>query len=92
MSIGTIGAGALGSNVARLLAKSGISATIANSHGPESLARLVGELGPNVAKSDSNEFGLTLLAREIFLARHAKEKVGRFVGISSNMVGLAIPG
>ena len=45
MSIGIIGAGALGSNVARLLAKSGISATIANSRGPESLARLVGELG-----------------------------------------------
>jgi 3-hydroxyacyl-CoA dehydrogenase len=31
MNIGIIGAGALGSNVARLLAKSGISATIANS-------------------------------------------------------------
>jgi predicted dinucleotide-binding enzyme len=48
MSIGIIGAGALGSNVARLLAKSGISATIANSRGPESLARLVGELGPSI--------------------------------------------
>ena len=48
MSIGIIGAGALGSNVARLLAKSGISATIANSRGPESLAGLVGELGPSI--------------------------------------------
>ena len=48
MSIGIIGAGALGSNVARLLAKSGIPATIANSRGPESLARLVGELGPSI--------------------------------------------
>src|SRR5882724_9069624 len=48
MSIGIIGAGALGSNVARLLAKSGISATIANSRGPESLARLVGGLGPSI--------------------------------------------
>jgi len=46
MSIGIIGAGALGSNVARLLAKNGISTTIANNRGPESLARLVGELGP----------------------------------------------
>ena len=46
MSIGIIGAGGLGSNVARLLARSGISATIANSRGPESLASLVGELGP----------------------------------------------
>jgi len=46
MSVGIIGAGALGSNAARLLAKSGISATIANRRGPESLARLIGELGP----------------------------------------------
>src|SRR6267154_6018211 len=48
MSIGIIGAGALGSNAARLLAKSGISATIANGRGPESLAGLVGELGPSI--------------------------------------------
>jgi 8-hydroxy-5-deazaflavin:NADPH oxidoreductase len=48
MSIGIIGAGALGSNVARLLAKSGIPATIANSRGPQSLAGLVGELGPPI--------------------------------------------
>jgi predicted dinucleotide-binding enzyme len=48
MSIGIIGAGALGSSVARLLAKSGVSATIANSRGPESLAGLVGELGPSI--------------------------------------------
>jgi predicted dinucleotide-binding enzyme len=48
MSIGIIGAGALGSNAARLLAKSGIPATIANRRGPESLAGLVGELGPSI--------------------------------------------
>jgi len=48
MSIGIIGAGALGSNMARLLAKSGLSATIANSRGPQSLAGLVGELGPSI--------------------------------------------
>ena len=46
MNIGIIGAGALGSNVARLLARSGIRATIANRRGPESLAGLVEELGP----------------------------------------------
>ena len=46
MNIGIIGAGALGSNVARLLASSGIRATIANRRGPESLAGLVEELGP----------------------------------------------
>jgi predicted dinucleotide-binding enzyme len=46
MSIGIIGAGAIGSNVARLLAKSRIEATIANSRGPASLAPLIAELGP----------------------------------------------
>ena len=48
MNIGIVGAGVLGSNAARLLAKSGVSVTIANSRGPQSLARLVGELGPSV--------------------------------------------
>ena len=46
MSIGIIGAGAIGSNIARLLAKSRIQATIANSRGPASLASLSAELGP----------------------------------------------
>ena len=48
MSIGIIGAGTLGSNVARLLAKNGISATIANHRGPQSLANLVEELGSSI--------------------------------------------
>ena len=55
MSIGIIGAGALGSNVARLLAKSGISATIANGRGPESLAALVRELGPSITAGTARE-------------------------------------
>jgi hypothetical protein len=46
MSIGIIGSGALGSNFARLLARSGISATISNNRGLDSLAPLVKELGP----------------------------------------------
>lgn len=48
MTIGIIGSGALGSNFARILAKNGISATIANSRGPSSLALLVEELGPYI--------------------------------------------
>lgn len=48
MSIGIIGSGALGSSVARALAKKGIAATISNSRGPESLASLVEELGPSI--------------------------------------------
>lgn len=48
MSIGIIGAGTQGSGIARMLAKAGISATIANSRGPASLAGLVEEFGPNI--------------------------------------------
>ena len=55
MNIGIIGAGALGSNAARLLVESGVSATIANSRGPQSLSRLVGELGPSVKAGSVEE-------------------------------------
>jgi predicted dinucleotide-binding enzyme len=44
-TIGIIGAGAIGSAVARILAAKGISVVIANSRGPQSLAELVQSLG-----------------------------------------------
>lgn len=46
MSIGIIGAGNIGSAFARALARNSISATIANSRGPASLAELETELRP----------------------------------------------
>ncbi|OAJ62460.1 NADP oxidoreductase [Paraburkholderia ginsengiterrae] len=55
MSIGIIGAGALGSNLARAFAKVGISAIISNSRGPESLAGLVEELGPAIKAGTTEE-------------------------------------
>lgn len=55
MSIGIIGAGALGSNLARALARAGVSAIISNSRGPESLAGLVEELGPTVKAGTTEE-------------------------------------
>jgi predicted dinucleotide-binding enzyme len=48
MSISIIGAGAIGSAIARKLAHHGIDATIANSRGPQSLQDLVKELGPHI--------------------------------------------
>lgn len=48
MKIGIIGSGGLGSNVARVLAKKGISATISNSRGPASMAALIAEIGPSI--------------------------------------------
>jgi len=55
MNIGIIGAGALGSNLARAFAKAGIAATISNSRGPESLAGLVKELGPTIKAGTTAE-------------------------------------
>jgi len=45
-TIGLIGAGHIGSQVARLAAKSGYDVVISNSRGPDTLSNLVAELGP----------------------------------------------
>ncbi len=45
-TIGLIGAGHIGSQVARLAVKSGYDVVISNSRGPETLSGLVAELGP----------------------------------------------
>ena len=55
MTIGIIGSGALGANVARALAKSGVSAMIANRRGPASLATLVAETGPSIQAVEVQE-------------------------------------
>lgn len=46
MTIGIIGAGEVGSQIARAAIASGYSVVIANSRGPETLASLIAELGP----------------------------------------------
>jgi 8-hydroxy-5-deazaflavin:NADPH oxidoreductase len=48
MSIAIIGAGAIGTALARQFARNGIDAQIANSRGPATLAALVAELGPRI--------------------------------------------
>jgi len=47
MVIGLIGAGHIGSQLARLAVANGFQVVISNSRGPETLATLVNELGPN---------------------------------------------
>lgn len=54
-SIGIIGAGQIGRAIATALARNGISATIANSRGPESLAALVEQLGPSIVAGSREE-------------------------------------
>jgi 8-hydroxy-5-deazaflavin:NADPH oxidoreductase len=46
-TIGLIGAGNIGSQIARLAVKNGHDVVISNSRGPETLAPLVAELGPD---------------------------------------------
>ncbi len=54
-TIGLIGAGHIGSQLARLAVKSGYNVVISNSRGPESLAALVGELGPKARAATPDE-------------------------------------
>ncbi|PRY13523.1 NADPH-dependent F420 reductase [Kineococcus rhizosphaerae] len=53
--IGIIGSGNIGSVVARLAVDAGHDVVIANSRGPESLAGLVGELGPKARAATTAE-------------------------------------
>jgi predicted dinucleotide-binding enzyme len=55
MSIAIIGSGAIGSAIARNLARNGIDAVIANSRGPESLKALIDELGPHIKAVSAKE-------------------------------------
>lgn len=48
-NIGFIGAGKIGSAVARLAVSNGYTVVVSNSRGPESLEELVAELGPNAS-------------------------------------------
>jgi len=54
-TIGLIGAGHIGSQVARLAVAQGYKVVISNSRGPETLADLVSELGPNARAATAEE-------------------------------------
>jgi hypothetical protein len=54
-TIGLIGAGHIGSQVARLAVAHGYSVVISNSRGPETLRELVAELGPNARAASAAE-------------------------------------
>ncbi|HBN9751021.1 MULTISPECIES: NAD(P)-binding domain-containing protein [Stutzerimonas] len=55
MSISIIGAGAIGTALARLLASAVIDVSIANSRNPDSLAPLVAQLGSKVRAVTAEE-------------------------------------
>jgi hypothetical protein len=55
MSIGILGSGNLGSNLARMLARGGVEATITNRNGLASLGALVAEVGPSIRAGTIDE-------------------------------------
>ena len=54
-TIGLIGAGHIGSQVARLAVRNGYDVVLSNSRGPDTLQDLVGELGPHARAATSDE-------------------------------------
>ncbi|WP_282846303.1 NADPH-dependent F420 reductase [Microbacterium oxydans] len=54
-TLGIIGAGHIGSQVARVAIANGYDVVIANSRGPETLADLVAELGPNARAATAED-------------------------------------
>lgn len=56
-TIGIIGAGHIGSQVARLAIKNGDTVVISNSRGPDTLQDLIAELGPNARAATPSEAG-----------------------------------
>lgn len=55
MKIGIIGAGNIGSTLARLLTKAGYSVALSNSRGPETLESLVTEIGGDIHAATAEE-------------------------------------
>src|SRR4029077_20863947 len=54
-TIGLIGAGHIGSQIARLAVASGYDVVISNSRGPETLSALIAELGPRARAATAAE-------------------------------------
>jgi len=73
LTLGIIGAGNIGSNVARAAVAAGYTVVIANSRGPETLADLIAELGPRATAATAQEAAaaadLALVAVPLFRYR-----------------------
>lgn len=65
MTIGIIGAGALGSNIARAFARFGIAAILSNSRGPQTPGKAQSGAGLNFDSADDMQSELAAMATEI---------------------------
>ena len=76
-TIGFIGAGHIGSQVARLAISRGYPVVISNSRGPETLAALVAELGPSARAATAVD---AAKAGDIVVVTHPAEELPRGAG------------
>jgi predicted dinucleotide-binding enzyme len=88
--IGIIGAGNIGGNLARKLVALGHRVTISNSRGPETLADLVAELGPNatagspVEAAEAGEFVIVTVPLKAYRDIPVQPLVGKIVVDTNN--------
>lgn len=74
-TIGFIGAGRIGSAVARLAVDAGYDVVLSNSRGPETLAGLVSELGPRARAATREEAAEAADALVVTIPLHAYDEV-----------------
>lgn len=88
--IGIIGAGNIGSALARTLVAQGHRVTISNSRGPETLADLVAELGPNatagtpVEAAEAGEFVIVTVPLKAYREIPVQPLIGKIVVDTNN--------
>ncbi|WP_064448572.1 NADPH-dependent F420 reductase [Micromonospora sp. NBRC 110037] len=89
-TIGIIGAGEVGSQIARAAIAAGSSVVIANSRGPETLAGLVAELGPSARAAYAREaaaagdFAVVAVPLKVVNDMPAEELAGKIVLDTNN--------
>ena len=74
-TLGIIGAGNIGSQVARVAVANGYDVVIANSRGPETLADLVAELGPRARAATAQEAAAAAEVAVVTVPLHAIDRL-----------------
>ncbi|MCZ4300045.1 NADPH-dependent F420 reductase [Microbacterium oxydans] len=74
-TLGIIGAGQIGSQVARVAVANGYDVVIANSRGPETLADLVAELGPRAKAATAEDAAAAADIAVVTVPLHAIDKL-----------------
>ncbi|WP_299302156.1 NADPH-dependent F420 reductase [uncultured Brachybacterium sp.] len=74
-TLGIIGAGHIGSQIARAALTAGYDVVIANSRGPETLSDLVAELGPKARAATAEEAGAAGDVVVVTVPLHALDKI-----------------